>query len=46
MKTTVYLLIMTLTYPIWWITIKLTDLIFALERRLRFWVENDNEYGK
>lgn len=42
MKEVVYILIMTLTYPIWKLSLLLMDVIFAAHKKLIKWVENKN----
>lgn len=40
MRKTIYLLIMTVTYPIWKLCILITDAIFWLHKILIEWIEN------
>ena len=39
MKVLVYLMIMTLTYPIWKLATLMMDLMFAIHKKLVEWIE-------
>lgn len=43
MRELVYILIMTLTYPIWKLAMLITDVIFSMHKKLVEWIEREEK---